>query len=245
MSRTVRSPFRQAGFSLLELSVVLVIIALVLGAVSVGRDVYRSAQAERIGSEFVQGWLIAYERYVAQVGAVPGDNLAAPTGLVGGAVNTPLCGQALRDAMLARGVTLPQGRAEGMEDRYVFQDSRGNPQQLQVCFMAVADWAEPAPGNSYQTRTRNVMRLSGMTPELAGLLDTRLDSRIDARFGRLREVGRQGDTTAIGATPQANPWSSNETTTYDGTHGPPDGVPDADNGDAQVLPVQGYLRMSQ
>lgn len=243
--RPAFSPRRQHGFSLLELSVVLVIIALVIGALTVGRDVYRSAQAERIGSEFVQGWMIAYERYVAQVGAVPADNLAAPTGLVGAAVNSPLCGQALRDAMLLRGVALPQGRAEGQEDRYVYQDSRGNPQQLQVCFLAVNDWAEPAAGNSYQTRTRNVMRLSGITPELAAQLDSRLDGRVDARFGRLREVGRQGETTALGATPAANPWSANESTTYDGTHGPADGVPDVDNGDAQVLPLQAYLRMSQ
>jgi hypothetical protein len=215
------------------------------GAVSVGRDVYRSAQAERIGSDFLQGWVIAYDRYVAQVGTVPGDSLAAPTGLVNGATDTPLCGPTLRDAMLARGVALPTGRAEGQEDRYVYQDSRGNPQQLQVCFMAVADWAEAAPGNTYALRRRNVMRLTGLTPELAGLLDTRIDSRIDARFGRLREVGRPSDTTALSGDPAPNPWSSDESTTYDGTHGPADGIPDADNGDAQVLPVDGYLRMSQ
>ena len=35
------------GFTLMEMSVVLVIIALILGAVTVGRDVYRGAVAER------------------------------------------------------------------------------------------------------------------------------------------------------------------------------------------------------
>lgn len=246
MTHSIRPRKAHRGFSLLELSVVLVIIAVLIGAVSVGRDVYRSAQAERIGSEFVQGWTMAYDRYVAQAGAVPEDSLTAPTGLVNGALDQPLCGQSLRDAMLRRGVALPSGRAEGMEDRYAYRDSRGNPQEIQVCFLAVADWAEAAAGGAYQTHHRNVMRLTRLTPELAGMLDTRIDGRIDARFGRLREIGRQGDTTSSTGTPVAYPWSSTETTAYDGTHGLPDGVPDQDaDGDAQVLPVDAYLRMSQ
>ena len=73
---------RQAGFTILEMSVVLVVIALIIGAVSVGRDVYRSAVAERISTEFIQGWIVAYDRYVAQVGTVPGDDLANPPGRI-------------------------------------------------------------------------------------------------------------------------------------------------------------------
>src|SRR5690606_5479137 len=79
------------GFTILEMSVVLVVIALIIGAVSVGRDVYRSAVAERISTEFVQGWIVAYDRYVAQVGTVPLDNLANPTGRVRAGSTTPLC----------------------------------------------------------------------------------------------------------------------------------------------------------
>ncbi len=109
-------PPRCAGFTILEMSVVLVVVALLIGAVSVGRDVYRSAVAERIGSDFVQGWMVAYDRYVAQVGAVPGDNLANPSGRINND-GSELCDEGsqreLRDAMLERGIALPQGRAEG------------------------------------------------------------------------------------------------------------------------------------
>ena len=136
------------GFTILEMSVVLVIIALIIGAVSVGRDVYRSAVAERISTEFVQGWIIAYDRYVAQVGTVPGDDLANPTGRVQKGSATALCDTAsskdLRNAMLERGITLPAGRAEGQESRYVYQDSNGLPQELQVCFTSVINWLSRA-----------------------------------------------------------------------------------------------------
>lgn len=224
------------GFTILEMSVVLVVIALIIGAVSVGRDVYRSAVAERIGSEFVQGWMVAYDRYVQQTGAVPGDDLGNPTGRVNQGVESGLCGSELRDAMLERGISLPQGRAEGLESRYVYQDSRGIPQELEVCFLNVANWAEPAPGTSYAPRSRNVMRLTGLTAELANQLDSRIDGRIDARFGRMREVSRHSDTGAISSPPSPNPWSLTELDNHGGGSNDPD---------AQVAVMSGYIRMNQ
>ncbi len=225
---------RMRGFTILEMSVVLVVIALILGAVSVGRDVYRSAVAERIGSEFVQGWMIAYDRYVQQTGAVPGDDLADPTGRVTGASSgDALCRDELRGAMIARGIALPPGRAEGMETRHVYQDSRGLPREVEVCFVNLADWAEPASGTSYAPRRRNVMRLTGLTPELAGQLDLRIDGRIDARFGRMREMNRHSLVAAPGPSPADNPWSLNES---EGTNSDPD---------AQVVAMTGYIRMNQ
>lgn len=250
MHRPSRPLPSAAGFTLMEMSVVLVIIALIIGAVSVGRDVYRSAEAERIGSEFVQGWLVAYDRYVQQSGVVPGDNPANPSGRINGELDRngrELCDApgnfALRKAMLERGVALPQGRAEGMESFYVYRDSQGNPQQLQVCFNTVIDWAEPKANGGYQPRVRNVMALKGLTPELANQLDARIDGRIDACFGRLREQsptpkysgGSSLCTVVIGggSQPQPRPWSEDDTQTRDGRQ------------DGQVKVMTGYLRMNQ
>ncbi|WP_433852396.1 type II secretion system protein [Stenotrophomonas nitritireducens] len=232
---------RERGFTILEMSVVLVVIALIIGAVSVGRDVYRSAVAERISTEFVQGWIIAYDRYVAQVGTVPLDNLANPSGRVRNGSTDPLCdttsARDLRNEMLKRGITLPAGRAEGMESRYAFQDSNGIPQEVQVCFTSVIDWAEPGPDDTYVQRVRNVMVLRGLTPELANQLDNRIDGRVDARFGRLREAtpgaARYNLTSAIGSPPAANPWSRTGVDTQDGK---PDG---------QSVTMTAYLKMNQ
>lgn len=232
-----------AGFTILEMSVVLVVIALIIGAVSVGRDVYRSAEAERIGSEFVQGWMIAYDRYTQQAGLVPNDNPANPSGRINGRTDSngrELCDSgadpALRNAMLERGVALPPGRAEGMESFYVYRDSQGNPQQLQICFNTVIDWAEPDIGNGYRQRVRNVMVLKGLTPELASQLDARIDGRVDARFGRLREAGQHGRLDPIStANPNPNPWSRDNRQDYNGGY----------SADAQVAVMTGYLRMNQ
>lgn len=229
----IRSNPRMArGFTLMEMAVVLVIIALLIGGVSVGRDVYRSAVAERISSQFLQGWMLAYDRYTTQVGGVPGDNPGNPTGRVN-ADMTPLCRDDLRDEMLRHGIALPEGRAEGLETRYVYQDAAGLPRELEVCFRAIDDWAEPAAGGAYATRPRNVMHVTGLTPELARQLDVRMDGNVNARFGRVREVNHHNRTGASAVPPPEYPWSVDDTQRLGSAR------------DGQVMTVNAYLKMNR
>lgn len=182
---------RQRGFTLVEMSITLLVIGLLLGAVAIGRDLQRTAAQQRLASDFVQGWQLAYEAYVNGVGRPPGDSATSPTGQVNGGAATPrslLCGADMINTFLAAGVRLPEGRANGQPDHAVYLDSNGNPQDVQVCFQNV-DWAEPgASMGTYVSRPRNVMVLTGTTYSLAATLDQQIDGRNDARFGRLRDT---------------------------------------------------------
>lgn len=95
----------------------------------------------------------------------------------------------LRELMRRAGITLPPGRGEGLEDRYAYLDTNGNPQEVQVCFQ----WNRPGTASG----SGNVMVISGLTPDLARALDQAIDGKPDAQNGAFRQEGitrRQGGT---------------------------------------------------
>lgn len=215
---------RQSGFSLIEISVVLVIIGIIIGAVTIGRDVQRTAAYQRIATEFVQGWAIGYDTFAANNGIVLADNATNPTGFVNAATATPLCLTNLRTVMQTAGVRMPSGRAEGSETQAVYLDSSGTPQEMAICFSNVA-WSEPgATPGTFVVRNRNVMAITGMSPSMAKMLDNHFDGRVDARFGKFREQAVANNTAAASIA-----WTQNESALDE----------------AQSAVMNGYLLMNQ
>lgn len=220
----------QGGFTLVELSVVLAVIGLIIGAMAIGKDVQRNAEYTKVKNKFIDQWEQSYNQYYQRTGVVVGDDQIKPRIMVNGAayaaaVGVPasggdmsavlatsvprVCDKAdgrsmtargvavttLRTQMTQTGVRLPPGRAEGFEDRYVYLDSNGNPQEVQVCFQ----WNPPSSADG----SGNVMIISGLTPDLARMLDQMTDGKPDAREGRFRLQGvANGDANAPGV-----PWN--------------------------------------
>lgn len=206
------------GYSLVELSVVLVVVGMIMGAVSISSGLQRTAEYQTIRQKFVDSWVSAYNEHYAITGTVPGDSNTTPTGVVNAAsdpikltallnavdddyatldpANVPdrLCEGASNDVYPGNrdsddtsmhaifdglGIHMPAGRAEGQEDRYLYLDSNGNPQELQICFQ----WNPPETGSG----SGNVMVLKGLTPDLALMLDQSLDGQVNAIAGVFRE----------------------------------------------------------
>ncbi|NQY26827.1 MAG: prepilin-type N-terminal cleavage/methylation domain-containing protein [Piscirickettsiaceae bacterium] len=221
----------QSGFTLVELSIVLVVIGIIIGAMSIGKDLQRNAIYQQINSTFVQAWGMAYQAYYDRTGIVVGDSPASPT-LKVNASTTERCSTDLYTSMDAAGVSLPQGRAEGSEDAFIYLDTNGNPQQVVVCFQNVI-WSIPGATSGYVTRFKNVMVIKSLTPALARFIDNQIDSRTDARFGLFRQ-----DTQAGATTTASLEWSIDNRSRY--------GTTSADNLDEdQVAVVTAYYLMSQ
>lgn len=233
---------RARGFTFVELSAVLIVIGLILGAVAVARDLHRNAQYQRLASDFVQGWQQAYDAYWNGVGRAPGDNPTSPTGAVAAspasssANGTPLCDDDLLNTMLAAGIALPAGRSEGLNNRFVYLDANGNPQEARICFQSVR-WAEPGTTvGTYVSQTRNVMVVQQLVPSLAQMLDSQIDGQADARFGRMREASQ---ANAIAVT-TGQVWSKDDRWKYADTTAP------AQNFDeSQVGVVTAWVLMSR
>ncbi|MBL4659082.1 MAG: prepilin-type N-terminal cleavage/methylation domain-containing protein [Alcanivoracaceae bacterium] len=187
------------GFTLVEMSIVLVIIGVILGAVSIGKDLQRNATYQKISQSFIQGWALAYQNHFNRVNLVIADNPLSPTLMVN-QNNGEICGDTLPTTLYtfmdSAGIRMPAGRAEGSEDKYVYLDSNGNPQQIEICFDNVP-WSvdDSSAPTGYSLRNKNVMVIKGITPDLARLLDNSVDGIADARFGYFREMQYANNTS--------------------------------------------------
>lgn len=247
----------QAGFSLVEMSVVLLVIGLILGAVTIGKDMQRNAETVKIKQKFVDPWVSAYNTYFLRSGVVLGDSQVAPNlmvngqayALASGAIGTmanatvpaPICDSetappgtaavpspALYSEMDRMGVRMPAGRAEGSEARYVYLDSNGNPQEIQVCFQ----WNRPGT----QSGSGNVMVITGLTPDLARALDQMIDGKADAWEGMFRQAGIAPSRSGAPGVE----WSADNTESQGHTTGP-----GANLDEDQVNTVVAHYKMNQ
>lgn len=134
-------------------------------------------------------------------GDMSGVTAPAPicAGTAPAAVATAQTGISLRELMQRLGIQMPPGRAEGREDRYVYLDTNGNPQEIQVCFQ----WNRPTTASG----SGNVMVIAGLTPDLARYLDQAVDGKPDAQEGLFRQAGvANGTANAPGVE-----WGANNT----------------------------------
>ena len=238
-SSAAQARSRCAGFTLVELSMVLVVVALIIGAVTAGMDLQRNATYQRISATFVRGWQMAFISHAERTGRVPGDTASPASGKVRKGTGE-LCGLDLRNAMYAAGVRMPQGRAEGSETHYGYLDSNGNPQDLEVC-MRYVKWLVPgSSAGQYVVQQRNVLVLKRMTPDLARLIDSLIDGTPDAQFGGFREAAVAGGPSdqAVGyvfTTVASRDWSLDARYGYSGAP--------ANRDEQQVAVVTGYYLM--
>ncbi|HVL44840.1 MAG TPA: prepilin-type N-terminal cleavage/methylation domain-containing protein [Acidovorax sp.] len=138
----------------------------------------------------------------------------------------------LRQYMTRAGIRMPPGRAEGQEDLYVYTDTNGSPQEIQVCFQ----WNRPSSPEG----AGNVMVIAGLTPDLARMLDQMIDGKPDAQEGRfrLRNVAN-GTANAPGVE-----WSANN------SYGRGAGTPTATGAgntrdEEQVITLTAIYKMNQ
>ncbi|WP_186053812.1 type II secretion system protein [Burkholderia gladioli] len=232
--RIDRADSRARGFSLIEISIVLVVIGIILSITISGVDVYRSAQGLKAYTDFIQGWVASYRSYVSQVNAQPGDDPGSPLGRVVGADGGPvLCdsdtNRALSNVMLQRAVTLPQGRSQNEATRYVYQDKNGYPHELQIC-IATVGWSIPGSSvGTYQIVQKTVLDIRGLTPQLAYQVDAMVDTRVTGNQGDFRDATLATDTSG-----QVMPWSLAPNATMNGAAGQ----------ETQSAELEGYLLLN-
>ncbi|CAN7345107.1 prepilin-type N-terminal cleavage/methylation domain-containing protein [Acidovorax sp. LjRoot118] len=145
----------------------------------------------------------------------------------------------LRELMTRAGVRMPPGRAEGLEDRYVYLDTNGNPQEIQVCFQWNIPLSSTSAAGSVGDGMGNVMVITGLTPDLARALDQMIDGKPDEREGRFRRQNVANNAGgAINAPGQE--WQASNRDSIDTAH-----ARDRSFDEDQVVIVTAIYRMNQ
>ena len=264
-SHTGPSKQRQKGYSLVEIVVVMAVIGLLIGGVTMGREVMREAEYKRIYNKFILPWKQSYDLYYQRTGIVIGDSQVAPTLMVNGAeahLNNRLGGvagipanylnkgmrichgaghprntvgqgdpalspQNLHTLFDNAGIGMPPGRAEGQEDRYVYQDQNGNPVELQICFQWNPDKTISGSGNT--------MVIRGLTPDLARQMDQLIDGKADALEGRFRQQNASSNALQASSQRPGYEWNTNNTYTVVDINTQAKGQGNASNNDRTAL----------
>ncbi len=207
----------------------------------VAYNTYHSRVGAPLGdSQTAPRLMVNGSNHVSATGPISGGDMtgtAPPAAICHGSAG-PGMGEAqdgdefsLHGLMDRAGVRMPPGRAEGFEDRYVYLDSNGNPQEVQVCFQ----WNAPGTPSG----AGNVMVLTGLTPDLARALDQMIDGKPDAREGMLRQAGVGNDSSG---TPGVE-WGANNTYAQ-GETGTATGV-GANLDEDHVITLVAHLKMNQ
>lgn len=199
---------QEAGFSLIEMAIVLIIIGIIIGAVVKGKDIIRSGEQKKVYTKFLNEWRTAYLNFYDRSGHILGDTYhaantsaardgQADTGAAGSATPTAAGQDDLSTGgtdggtftylgLSSVGLTAPVTNLDN-NWQYRYVDSQGNSHTLDIAF---AHSNPGGPGYNY-------MRINAIPNELAMAVDNMIDGSADCTAGEFILTG----TTAWGTNP--------------------------------------------
>lgn len=177
--------FDTAGFTLIEMAIVLIIIGIIIGAVVKGKDLIRSGEQKKIYTKFINSWQTAYLVFYDRTGRILGDTHDGSSAGQNGHADTS-AGDGTKSAgdeaelcesnnsnyygLVQVGIDCPTTNTT-KSYTYNYTDSEGSGHTLTIAFLFDSI-------NNY-----NYMAITGMVTELALAMDTLIDGKAEGTEG--------------------------------------------------------------
>lgn len=192
---------KRKAFTLIEISIVLVIIGIILASVMKGRDLVKSSQIKEYNQVFVSQWVTIANSYFSRMGAVVADSTDNGGTAVDadGFMDNIEGSQTLTNALLASGInpcdliktSITAGVAVGGCVNEVDPFRRGVEGETV---------GKTTTRVSFQSRTidgkrRNQLRIRFIPEDVAQALDTIIDGKPDGQAGSCIKAPNGGGTS--------------------------------------------------
>jgi prepilin-type N-terminal cleavage/methylation domain-containing protein len=198
---------QRKGFTLVELSIVLIIIGLIIGGVLKGTDLINSAKTKKMYNTWIKGWQISINSYQDRTGNVLADGGPAAPINNGGSANTS---DGLFDNINLSNTLTVQGRlvAVGID---VPVTNTGGSATVSPAGGSYRLEGKDRTGLSVMTlanrnfsgSNRNVIEINNVPNDIAMAIDTMIDGTANAGLGDCRS-----STASAGGTTVAWPAST-------------------------------------
>ncbi len=201
---------KQQGFTLVELSIVLIIIGIILGAVIKGKDLIRSGEQKKLYNAWIKEWVVTYNNYYDRTGWILGDDASDTNAVRDGIIDNAATQANIQAQLAAVGLEGPSAGPTGSPFQRRYNASDGNQYPLELSLRSNLGY-----GNSIvimSDHDNDGAYTAGIPNDLAIALDRIIDGTTDGTDGDLVYEQSSTNTAAnTGAWPSAVNAPANNT----------------------------------
>jgi len=225
----MKTQLKRKAFTLIEISVVLVIIGIILASVMKGRDLIKSSQIKEFNQVFVSQWETIANSYFSRMAAPlddgeghGGQTTVASNGFMDGddlttEANAQLVAKALQDAGIDPCDLIKGDTYTATGQDYGCGDAELNPFQITVDGEYTGKQTVQVEFTHYTIdgKTKNAIRFYDVPFDVGQAIDTMRDGNADGEKGSILAL-TEGNTANAGdtiATTSLMPWAETSTGT--------------------------------